>query len=140
MKLWLKGCLHGDLSARSYSLAKRKGQGGHPRGGLHAALAALRRAGPTRRRLWQAARPRDKPRARGRLQSVATSGRVPEARQVHSVPAACNVVPDPQRVQQREARESGRKYRESSRVLLLQSGVRNGRGVIKGGRLRLHNS
>lgn len=45
-----------------------------------------------------AAHPRAKPRARGRLQSVATSGRVPETRQVYSVQEDSNVARVPQPV------------------------------------------
>lgn len=84
------------------SLAKLKGHGWHPRGGLQAAPATLWRVGPTRSRAWQAARSRAKPRAGGRLQSVAASGQAPEA-QVYTVPAA-NVVLDPQPVPKKGGR------------------------------------
>lgn len=94
-KAWLKGCLHGDLSARKPQAGTLKGLGWHPPGSLQAAPAAPRRVGPTCPRAWQAARPRAKPRARGRLQRVAAFGRVPEARQVYGVPAASTVVRDP---------------------------------------------
>lgn len=98
MKTWFKGCLSPWRPQRPEATADTLGVAcklPRPRCG---------EVGPPRPRAWQAARPRAKPRARGRLQSVATSGRAPEARQVYGVPAACNVVRDPKTgPRQREA-------------------------------------
>lgn len=124
--------LHGNLGARKPQAGTLR------RGGLQAAPAALWRVGPPRPRAWQAARPRAKPRALGRLQSVTTSGRTPEARQVYGVPGGlyrgARSKTGPLLGEGRQVAKQARKCRESGRVLrLLQSEVRLCCDVIREG-------